>query len=117
MINGNLDQFLDTGWYSECTLYLDGYIYWCEDQYDSENSLHKFFVDKWCARNEDNKYYHSILNSDGEPDWNRIYEDSDSDIDIIKKRFLEAKLFDNKTFWDVESEIAWLDEAEPIIEE
>ena len=27
MINGHLVQFLDTGWYSEATLYFNGYIY------------------------------------------------------------------------------------------
>ena len=114
MINGKLDQFLDTGWYSEATLYLNGHIYWCEAQYINEKNENYFFIDKWCATNENNKYYHSILNSDGTLSWNRIYEDYNSDIELIKKHFLEAKIFDDKSFWEVESEIAWLEESTPI---
>ena len=114
MINGRVEQFLDTGWFSESELYLNGYIYWCEAQSDKQ---HYFFVDKWRALNEDNKLYHSILNQDGTLDWERIYEDTDTDIELIKKRFLEAKIFDGKSFWEVEQEIAWLDDGGPIQEE
>ncbi len=32
MINGNINQFLDTGWFTEATLFLNGYIYWLEAQ-------------------------------------------------------------------------------------
>ncbi len=52
MINGNLDQFLDTGWFSEATLYYNGYIYWLEAQTDDIESV--FFIDRWKAQNEDN---------------------------------------------------------------
>ncbi|MBP3869938.1 MAG: hypothetical protein J6E46_03055, partial [Faecalicoccus sp.] len=65
MINGNLDQFLDTGWYCEATLYLDGYIYWCEGFTDFNKNVTYHFMDKWRAVNEDNLYYHSILEKDG----------------------------------------------------
>lgn len=116
MINGNLDQFLDTGWYSEAELFYNGYLYWCESNYDSEKKMHSFIVDKWRAKNENNKCYHSILNSDGKIDYIRAYEETSGDIELIKKHFLEAKIFDGKTFWEVESEIAWLDESTPIKE-
>ncbi len=33
---------------------------------------------------------------------------------MIKKRFLESAIYDGKTFWDAEKELAWLDEGEPI---
>ena len=39
----------------------------------------------------------------------------DQDMDVIKKKFLEAPIFDGKTFWQVENEIAWLDEGKPIV--
>ena len=113
MKNGKLDQFLDTGWYSEATLYLDGYIYWCEAQTNETGST-TFFVDKWAAENEDNAYYHSILNADGTLTWNRVFEYTNSDLDYIKKRFLEATIFDNKSFWQVEQQLAWLDEGNPV---
>jgi hypothetical protein len=37
-----------------------------------------------------------------------------SNLDLIKKQFLEATTFEGKTFWQVEKEIAWLDEGSPI---
>ena len=40
MINAKLEQFLDTGWFNEATLYLNGYTYWCEGSWDySRESL------------------------------------------------------------------------------
>ena len=79
--------------------------------------MHIFIVDKWRAENEGNKYYHSILDTNGNRPWTRVYEDSDIDIDLIKKRFLESAIFDGKSFWQVESEIAWLDESSPVEEQ
>lgn len=114
MINGKLDQFLDTGWHSEATLFLNGYIYWCEGQYDKKSGLTTFFVDKWAAENEDNTFYHSVLESNGTLKWYRVLEIQDADLDRIKQKFLEAPVFENKSFWQVEKDIAWLDESNPI---
>lgn len=114
MINGHLDQFLDTGWYSEATLYYNGFIYWCEAQFNASTNITSFFVDKWAAKNEDNTYYHSILEGDGTIRWERIFEIDDSDLDLIKKHFLEASIFDGKSFWQVEKELAWLEEGAPL---
>ena len=61
MINGLLDQFLDTGWFTEATLFYNGFIYWCEAQSDLTTNTTTFFIDKWAAENEDNLYYHSLL--------------------------------------------------------
>lgn len=114
MINGNLDQFLDTGWFSEAELYYKKHVYWCEAIYDETKKMHLFVVDKWLAENEDNKFYHSVIDDKGAIDWSRTYEDSDKDLELIKKRFLEAPIFEGKTFWQVESDIAWLEESNPI---
>lgn len=115
MINGNLNQFLDTGWFTEATLYYNGFLYWCEAQSDPSTDTTTFFIDRWAAKNEDNNYYHSLLEPDGTLIWERIFEIIDTDIDRIKQRFLEAPVFDGKTFWQVEKDIAWLDEGQPII--
>ena len=114
MINGSLDQFLDTGWFTEATLFYNGFIYWCEAQSDPITNYTTFFVDKCAVENEDNTYYHSLLEPDGTLIWNRVFEISDTDMDRIKQNFLESHIFDNKTFWEVEKEIAWLDESCPI---
>lgn len=112
MINGYAEQFLDTGWYSEATLFYKGYIYWHEAQTNDKETV--FFVDRWKVQNEENLYYHSILQSDGTLQWERVLEIHDIDLELIKKRFLESAIYDGKSFWNVEKEIAWLDESEPI---
>lgn len=110
MINGRLEQFLDTGWFSEAELYLNGYVYWCEAQCDSATGETTFVVDRWAAR-LDGVYYHSILEPGGTLKWSRILEIKDTDLDRIKQRFLEAPVFDGKTFWQVEKSIAWIDDG------
>jgi len=112
MINGNINQFLDTGWFSEATLYYNGYIYWLEAQTTDNDTI--FFIDRWKAQNEDNKYYHSILNTDGTLSYNRVLEIHGTNMDLLKKQFLESTPFEGKTFWQVEKDIAWLDESSPI---
>ena len=52
MINGNLSQFLDTGWYSEETIYFSGYIYWCEGDTNPETGISHFWVNRWRAETE-----------------------------------------------------------------
>ena len=117
MINGLLDQFLDTGWFTEATLVYNGFIYWCEAQSDLTTNTTTFFIDKWAAENEDNLYYHSLLEPDGTLIWKRVFEISDTDMERIKQRFLEAPIFEGKTFWQVEKDIAWLDESQSIIKD
>jgi len=115
MINGNIQDFLDTGWYNEATLFYNGYIYWCEGFTDASSHLSTFFVDKWAAQTRDYIYYNEIHLPDGSlKDYHRIFEISGSSMDEIKRTFLEASLFNGKTFWQVEKELAWLDEGEPI---
>ena len=115
MINGNLEQFLDLGWCTEATLFFEGYIYWCEGYKDPEDNTVHFFVDKWKAENEKNLFYHTII-KEGQPfEWERIFERSGKDFEIIKKDFLEANIFDGKSFWEIETKLAWLDDGGDII--
>lgn len=46
MINADLDQFLDTGWFNEATLYYNGYTYWCEGCWDKtkEKPMHFLYI-------------------------------------------------------------------------
>ncbi|MBQ4186640.1 MAG: hypothetical protein II642_02025 [Firmicutes bacterium] len=114
MINGRLEQFLDTGWYSESTLFYNDYIYWCEAQSSFSSDSITFFVDRWRAENENNVYFHSLLNSDNTLSWERVFEMEDTSLDRIKLAFLSAPLFEGKTFWDVENKLAWLEEGKPL---
>ena len=83
MINGNIEQFLDTGWYSEATLFYNGCIYWLEAQTDDAETI--FFIDKWRAENEADMYYHSILEQNGTLPWPRVPELHGNDLDLMKK--------------------------------
>ncbi len=109
MINGNLDQFLDTGWYSEAELFYKGFIYWCEGQWDKSGTCH-FFVNRFPAIVVEEQYYRMIIEDDDTVDVECVFELFDHDIDLIKRKFLEAKIFDGKSFWEIEKVVAWLDE-------
>lgn len=106
MINANLEQFLDTGWFSEATLYLNGYTYWCEGCWNEEREkpMH-FFVYKYESVVVD-KIYTKPKNSNYQTVFD-IYGNSEEE---VKEEFLKAKIFDGKSFWEVEKEIAWYDE-------
>jgi hypothetical protein len=116
MINGLLSDFIDTGWYTESTLFYKDHIYWCEGTTNFDTGITTFFVDSWKAYTNDNLYYHSCVNKGHRIDYKRVYEVTGHDIDYIKKQFLTAPIFDGKSFWDVEKELVWLDEGAPIEE-
>ena len=116
MINGKTEQFLDTGWFSESTLFYNGYIYWCEAQRSSDDGCINFFFFRWKDQNESNTYYHSCLEKDGTLSWKIIFDIEGTDIDELKKRFLTSPIFEGKNFWEVENELAWLEEGSPIIQ-
>lgn len=111
MINGNLEQFLDTGWFSEATLYLNGYTYWLEGSFDRtvDKPFH-FKVIKYRSIVVDNKYTRRLIENDDVVDYQEIFTIDCLDEAEAKKEFLSKKLFDGKTFWEVEKEIAWYDE-------
>lgn len=115
MKNGNLEQFLDTGWYMEAELYYRGYVYWCEGCTDRKTQETTFFVDCWRADCEDGKWYREYRDEANRLlDCHRAYEDTDKDMDLLKKRFLQAPIFNGKSFWQVEEDIIWVDPGEPI---
>ena len=101
MINANLEQFLDTGWYNEATLYLNGYTYWCEGCWNEEREkpMH-FFVHKYESVVVD-KIYTKPKNSNYQTVFD-IYGNSEEE---VKEEFLKAKIFDGKSFWKVEKRL------------
>ena len=101
MINANLEQFLDTGWYNEATLYLNGYTYWCEGCWNEEREkpMH-FFVHKYESVVVD-KIYTKPKNSNYQTVFD-IYGNSEEE---VKEEFLKAKIFDGKSFWEVEKRL------------
>lgn len=115
MINGDIEKFLDTGWYSESTLYYNGFVYWCEGYTDFDNNKSKFFVDRWEAICDDHKLYHEYRDSeDNLVNYSRVYEDVQPDMDSLKKRFLIAPIFDGKSFWEIQQKLIWVEEGSPV---
>ena len=114
MINGNIEQFLDTGWFSEATLYYRGFSYWCEAYLNDQNNTH-FFVYRYPALNVNNEYCLRIIEDNGAFRDEDIFDMIHPDIDFIKKTFLEAKIFEGRSFWEIEYELAWLDDSGDII--
>ncbi len=110
MINGDLDQFLDTGWYSEAELFYNDHLYWCEGWYNQDTTDYTFYVRTQKVKLDNDYCYRSYLTKDGEPvDYKVVYEVTDADFDKIKRDFLKAKIFDGKSFWEIEKEIVWMD--------
>ncbi len=114
MKNGNIDQFLDTGWYMESTLFYNGYVYWFEGFTDSVTKINTFFVNRWRAKLTDDMYFREYRINNNLVDYERVLEIHGADMDLLKKQFLETPIFDGNTFWDVESELVWVDEYTPI---
>ncbi len=107
MINANLEQFLDTGWFNEATLYLNGFTYWCEGYWDfkKEKPMH-FFVRKYPSEVVDGIYTKPLKNAVEEV----VFDICGRDENEVKTEFLKAKIFDGKSFWEIENVIAWYDE-------
>ena len=59
------EQFLDTGWHSDATLYLNGRIYWCEGLINSKNGMFEFSVESWDVEIIDDFFFKSITTKDG----------------------------------------------------
>ena len=114
MINGNIEQFLDTGWYSEANLYYHGNAYWCEAQWNDDGIPH-FFVYQYPALNINNDYCLRIIENDGKFQHKIVFDMVASDIDYIKMIFMKAEIFEGKNFWNIETDVAWLDDVGNII--
>ena len=109
MINGILEQFLDTGWYTDAELYYRGYIYWCQGVKEESGQYH-FWVVRWRVKNFGYEYYKNYSDRNGEPyGWGNVHDEYADDFELLKKHFLQAPIFEGKSFWQVEKEIAWLE--------
>ena len=65
-----------------------------------------FFVYRYPALNVNDDFCLRIIEDDGSFNDEDVFEMDHPDIDFIKKIFLAAKIFDGKSFWEVEPEIA-----------
>ena len=114
MINANLEQFLDTGWFSEATLYYKGYTYWCEGGRDKskEKPFHLFIYKykSYLVKENEDTWSRRLIENGDVVDYSIVLDIRGYDEDDVKEQFLKAKIFEGKSFWEVEKEIAWYDE-------
>lgn len=111
MINANLEQFLESGWYGESTIYYKGYTYWCEGTWNEERKKpFHFFVHKYRSYIVDKIYTRRLVENGDVVDYSDIIDIYTKTIDEAKEYFFSSKIFEGKSFWEVESELAWYDE-------
>lgn len=111
----SLDKILGENWRGEAALYYEGFVYWLEGYDDPKTGASVFFIDRWKAKCEDGKVYHSYQSATRElEDYACVYKDEAKEVKTLKERFQEAKVFAGKTFAEVEKQIAWVQEGDPI---
>ena len=114
MINGNITQFLDTGWYNaDAEIYYNGFIYWFEAQKENNSNLYHFWIDKWrVEKNDDFTFNTYCYSKDRElVEYQRVFSMKHNDLDFIKETCLKSPIFEGKSFWKVEKKLAWLDDS------
>ena len=109
MINGDTERFLDTGWWNmDSTIYYNEHIYFFDGAFDEKHNMH-VYIRRWKAINVDNKNYQDVFDKNGHYiDYQEIRLDASSE-DALREELLKAPIWDGKTFWQVEKELAWLD--------
>lgn len=109
MINGKLEQFLDTGWWNaDATIFYNNHIYFFEGYFDKEHHMYLRIL-KWKVENINNKSFKNILGPNGDfIDYDCIEMDATNE-DELREKFLKSKIWDGKSFWEVEKELTWLD--------
>ncbi len=116
MINADLEDFLISGWFNmEATLYLNGYTYWCEGVYSSKNNgKFHFWVNKYRSivhkKENDEIWTSRMIENNDVVEYSTVLDVWGDEPEDVKPIFLNSKIFDGKSFWEAEQEIAWHDE-------
>ena len=91
MINGDLNEFIDS------------LNYGCEMYFVFQNT--KYFIQGWYK----DQIAYLVLDNQDIPFEGYIWEYKAKTMKECAIAFLKTKLFDNKTFYEVEREITWVD--------
>lgn len=119
MINGDLSIFLDTGWFNESCLYYKGNVYWCEGYHDPEDKQYPyhFFIRRYAGRlHREENYVEYLLDSTNDVmNYDDSYHIKGDSSDELLERFLRAKVFEGKSFWEVEKVLIWVDDCNTFV--
>ena len=110
MVNGDLEQFLDTGWWNQnATLFYHDHIYFLEGWFDEKHDMH-FRPRRWKARNVDGRSFENVYDEKGDlVDYDDSLELVAPTEDELREMFLKTPMWDGRTFWEVEGELVWLE--------
>ncbi len=90
MINGDAREFIDGLHYGDERFFLyNGDKYFIQGYYDDGKPMLELY----------------IIEADNNLEWRAISENNNYPVE----EFENAKIFNNKTFWEIESEIEWVD--------
>lgn len=93
MINGNANEFINRIYICQDTVFLfKGAKYWFQGYIIDDNSVHMELFQVKPARD------------------NYIWEYNGASLSEGQEAFQNAKIFDGKSFWEIENEIEWADE-------
>lgn len=95
MIDGNVNEFVAG-------------LYYGDERWFKYNGI-KFFIQGWV---QDNAFTLVLEQMEPEPISNKSMWSDTKFCDkrsLVIEKFLQARLFDGKTFWEVEQEIEWVD--------
>lgn len=93
MINGNANEFVDRIYSCQDTVFIyDGIKYWFQGYMPTEDSVHMEIFQQQPSSEE------------------YIWEYNGKSIEEGQQLFLKAPIFNGKTFWEVETEIEWVDD-------
>ena len=93
MIGGNPNDFLDRIYSCQDTIYIyKGIKFWFQGYMPDSNTVRMEVIQYQPADNKD------------------IWSYDATTIEQCKQAFIDAPIFDGKTFWDVEQDIEWVDD-------
>ena len=91
MINGNTTEFIDKLWSGEELIYVYNNKKYFSQGYVADNGENVFELQMW---EPENKMLWQVIGKSNQDSY---------------EEFIKTALFDGKTFWEVESEIEWVD--------
>ena len=94
MKNGNVNTFLDTLFYDDHYVIYNGKKYFFNALCTDKMGISRFEIYKMDMNDKNVEIIYSLQNND---------------ITVCAQDFITKKIFDGKSFWDVESEMTWID--------
>ncbi len=92
MVNGDVNEFVDHIQYGDELVFIYHNIKYFLQGW-TENGISVMVLDIW----------------EGKPIEGYVWETSAKKMSICAERFLSARIFEGKSFWEIEGEIEWVD--------